>query len=160
MKSLKSLIAKNCNYIDCRYIPSFFNALESSCTQSAKAFLSEVGPVLQSTCQHLGYSQSKSKPSKLCCFKNGMACSIKALKYKTYSYQKPNFWYQLFWVSNLKKTLRASNTFFPFISRINKMDKLDYLRGPIISFFYFDIGELLQALGSWIQTGSFFCHSF
>ena len=46
------------------YKPNGLNAKCSSLTRSASPCLSCLGPRLQSTCQHLGYSQSRSSPLK------------------------------------------------------------------------------------------------
>ena len=45
--------------------------------REAKAFLSDLGPLLQSTCQHTGYSQSTSRPSKLFLTRNSTAVEMK-----------------------------------------------------------------------------------
>lgn len=56
--------------------PLGLNALLSSRTKLAKPLLSDSGPLLQSTCQHLGYSQSKSNPSKFHFSMNCTTCEM------------------------------------------------------------------------------------
>ena len=56
--------------------PLGLKASLSSLTKAAKASLSEAGPLSQLTCQHLGYSQSKSRPSNSYFSMKSMTCEM------------------------------------------------------------------------------------